>query len=318
METDYDTGQLRYIKSPFLTALAHFSVTLLNIHTPPWTKLYRRAPKTAIVLHVSGLRMHQTDNLTFNHSSPYRDTLERTFFFLTIYCKISCCYCCCCCCCSKKRQLRGDRFGLDACHWFPGCCRIRQGAAHIRERGYNGIKRVKRQEKERKKKKLRFLVSTRRHAEVQLLTVLDGAHLPGTVGERWAQSAAAFCQRDAHGCRAVPAGRGRRFPRVLRLCLEGAEQSAETGDHQVPDPEQVASEAGAQHQPGGGQSAAAQGASAPAAPGPSRLPGRRVVPGWVYGGGWVPRHHGVRDHHGLWAWVIVYNPTISSPNASCA
>lgn len=48
METDYDTGQLRYIKSPFLTALAHFSVTLLNIHTPPWTKLYRRPQKQSL------------------------------------------------------------------------------------------------------------------------------------------------------------------------------------------------------------------------------------------------------------------------------
>lgn len=159
---------------------------------------------------------------------------------------------------------------------------------------------------------------THHYAELQLLTVLDGAHFPGSVGERWAQCAAALCQRDAHGFRVVPAGRGCWFPRVLRLCLEGAEQSAKTGDYQVPDPEQAAPEAGAKYQPGSGQSTAAQSASSAAAPGSSRLPRRRVVPRWVYGGGWVPRHHGVCDHHGLGAWVLVYNLTKLSPDAPCA
>lgn len=91
METDYDTGQLRYIKSPFLTALAHFSVTLLNIHTPPWTKLYRRPPKTVIILHVGELCIHQTDNLTFNQNSPHETHWNFFFFFFGKFiAKISC------------------------------------------------------------------------------------------------------------------------------------------------------------------------------------------------------------------------------------
>lgn len=131
MEADYDIGQLRYIKSAFLTVLAHFSVTPLHILTPPWTKIVQ---KTTISLYCTWAGYAFTRHLTFNQRSLYRHPLRALFLLKEKKEKERI---------LQKEKLRGDRIGLDACHLFFAVCRLRRGAAQIRETGSNGIKCVK-------------------------------------------------------------------------------------------------------------------------------------------------------------------------------
>lgn len=150
METDYDTGQLRYIKSPFLTALAHFPVTLLNTHTPARTKLYRRAQKKAVIIltgWASYTFIRQIIQLSVKNQ-PVRDTLELFLFSSSAFIAQFA---------ATTKATPGDRAGLDACHRSPALCRIRQGAAHIRDKGFNRPRRAN--DKKANQKKVALLSS---------------------------------------------------------------------------------------------------------------------------------------------------------------